>query len=96
MTKREYYNKIERHYVYDGWSVDRIVKAFDISRRTIFYWKKKYLWDEKQAKYLSAVNEFKIDLSQFKRKLLNKISNNLDSKNINQEEIYALMNMLKC
>lgn len=35
-------------YVYDKISLDMIGTKLNLSRRTLFYWKKKYEWDKKR------------------------------------------------
>lgn len=95
MSKQNY-NKIEYQYICNGWSVAKIVQEFNISRRTVFYWKKKYNWDERQQKYFDTIKIFETEFFQFKGKLLNKLSRNLDNKiPVNQADIYLLLKLIE-
>ena len=46
MTKLDKLKQAEHMYIYDNQPLDVIGTKLDISRRTIFYWKKKYEWDK--------------------------------------------------
>ena len=67
-----------------------------LSRRILFYWKKKYNWDKKRFELEYEKENFSKELLEFARKIMNKISNDIDN---NQKtpppEIYSLINILK-
>ena len=48
MTKMKDYKLAEKMYVYDKIPLEEIGAKLNISRRTLFYWKKKYEWDRKR------------------------------------------------
>ena len=39
------YKQVEKMYIYDKIPLEEIGLKLNISRRTLFYWKKKYEWD---------------------------------------------------
>jgi len=96
MTKMKYYNEAERLYVEDKMLVDEIAMQFNISRRTLFYWKKKYNWD-KRRNDLNANNlNFSTDLKNFIRKLMTKLTKDMETQTPTaQAEIYSLLNLIK-
>lgn len=68
----------------------------NISRRTLFYWKKKYEWDRKRFKTEQNQEIFSNELLDFTRELMQKIFNDIDNdRQTPQSEIYSLMNILK-
>jgi predicted DNA-binding protein YlxM (UPF0122 family) len=89
------YKEAERLYLQENLSVDEIAVQLDISRRTIFYWKKKYEWD----KYLSQkVNktDFNLALTNFAQTIMKRISKNIDSKTpTSPAQYYTLMKLMK-
>ena len=42
------YKQVEKIYIYDKIPLEEIGLKLKISRRTLFYWKKKYEWDRKR------------------------------------------------
>ena len=42
MTKMKDYKQAEKMYIYDKTPLEEIGAKLNISRRTLFYWKKKY------------------------------------------------------
>jgi len=96
MTKMKYYNEAERLYIENKMTVDGISEQLNISRRTLFYWKKKYNWD-KRRKNLNANNlNFSTDLRNFIRKLMTKLTKDMETKTPTaQAEIYSLLNLIK-
>ena len=67
-----------------------------LSRRILFYWKKEYNWNKKRFDAEHNKNRFSEELLDFARKMMNKISKDIDN---NQKtpppEIYSLINILK-
>lgn len=96
MTKMKNYKQAEKMYIYDKIPLEEIGFKLNISRRTLFYWKKKYEWDRKRFEIERDQETFSEELLGFARKLIQKISNDMDNKTQTpQSEIYSLMNILK-
>ena len=47
MTKMKYCKQAETMYIEGNIPINVISQNLNISRRTLFYWKKKYEWDKK-------------------------------------------------
>ena len=96
MTKLDKLSQAEHLYVYDKQPLDVIGAKLDLSRRTLFYWKKEYDWDKKRFDSEHNKDLFSEELLEFTRKMMNKISADIDN---NQKtpppEIYSLINILK-
>ena len=96
MTKMKDYKQAEKMYIYDKTPLEEIGGRLNISRRTLFYWKKKYEWDRKRFETEQNQENFDNELFEFARKLLQKISTDIDNdKQTPQSEIYSLMKILK-
>lgn len=96
MTKMKDYKKAEKMYIYDKTPLEEIGGKLNISRRTLFYWKKKYEWDRKRIEVERNQEIFSNELFDFARKLMHKISKDMDNKTPTlQSEIYSLMKILK-
>lgn len=92
----KYYKQAEMMYIYEKTPVEDIGIKLNISRRTLFYWKKKYEWDRKRYKTQRNQKIFSEELLDFVRKLMQKISKDIGNKTPTlQSEIYSLMNILK-
>ena len=74
MTKMKYYKQAEKMYVYDKILLEEIGTKLNISRRTLFYWKKKYEWARKRFEVKRNQKNFSNELLDFARKLMQKIS----------------------
>lgn len=82
-------------YIYDKILLEEIGIELNISRRTLFYWKK-YEWDRKRFEAERNQKNFSNELLDFARKLMQKISKDMNNKTPTpQSEIYSLMNILK-
>lgn len=96
MTKMKDYKQAEKMYIYDKIPLEEIGLKLNISRRTLFYWKKKFEWDRKRFDTERNQEIFSDELLDFARKLMQKISKDMDNKTPTpQSEIYSLMNILK-
>ena len=96
MTKMKDYKQAEKMYIYEKQPLDAIGTKLNLSRRTLFYWKKKYEWDRKRFEVERNQEIFSNELFDFARKLMQKISANIDNdRQTPQSEIYSLMNILK-
>lgn len=83
-------------YIYDKIPLEEIGIRLNISRRTLFYWKKKYEWDRKRFKTEQNQEIFSNELLDFTRELMQKIFNDIDNdRQTPQSEIYSLMNILQ-
>lgn len=96
MTKYNQLPQAENMYIYEKKSLAEIGAQLGLSRRILFYWKKKYNWDKKRFEMNYEKENFSKELLEFARKIMNKISNDIDN---NQKtpppEIYSLINILK-
>ena len=70
MTKMKYYKQAEKMYIYDKEPLEEIGAKLNISRRTLFYWKKKYEWDRKRFETEQNQENFDNELFEFARKLM--------------------------
>ncbi len=96
MTKMKDYKQAEKMYIYDKIPLKEIGIKLNISRRTLFYWKKRYEWDRKRFETERNQEMFSQELFHFARKLMQKISKDMDNKTPTpQSEIYSLMKILK-
>lgn len=91
MTKLGKLKQAEHLYVYEKQPFDVIGTKLDLSRRTLFYWKKKYNWDKKRFKVKDTKYQFSEELLDFARKIMQKISTDIDPL----PKIYSLINILK-
>ena len=96
MTKYNQLPQAENMYIYEKKSLAEIGAQLGLSRRILFYWKKKYNWDQKRFELEYEKENFSKELLDFARKIMNKISKDIDN---NQKtpppEIYSLINILK-
>ena len=96
MTKIDKLKQAEHLYVYEKQSLDAIGGKLDLSRRTLFYWKKEYDWDKKRFEKGREQELFNHELLNFAQKIMDKISNDIDNnQQTPQAEMYSLMNILK-
>lgn len=96
MTKLDKLKQAEHLYVYENQPLDVIGTKLDLSRRTLFYWKKEYDWDKKKFEKGREKELFNRELLNFAQKIMYKISNDIDNnKQTPQAEMYSLMNILK-
>ena len=90
------YQQAEKMYIYDKIPLEEIGIKLNISLRTLFYWKKKYELDRKRFEAEQNQKIFSKELLGFARKLMQKISKDMDNKTPTpQSEIYSLMKILK-
>ena len=96
MTKLDKLKQAEHLYVYEKQPLDVIGKKLDLSRRTLFYWKKEYDWDKKRFEKGREQELFNHELLNFTQKIMDKILNDIDNnQQTPQAEMYSLMNILK-
>ena len=96
MTKLDKLKQAEHLYVCEKQPLDVIGAKLDLSRRTLFYWKKEYEWDKKRFEKGREQELFNRELLNFAQKIMDKISNDIDNnKQTPKAEMYSLMNILK-
>ena len=77
MTKYNQLPQVEHMYIYERKSLAEIGALFGLSRRILFYWKKKYNWDKKRFEMDYEKENFSKELLEFARKIMNKVSKGL-------------------
>ena len=96
MSKLKLCKQAENLYIEEGMSIEDICRNLDISRRTIFYWKKKYDWDKSRNKKYKSESKLSTELTDIALKFMQQISKNMDNKiPTSQSEYYALINLIK-
>ena len=71
-------------------------EKLNISRRTVFNWKKKYKWDNHIVRIKDFSKQFAGNIYNVGTKLLTKLNENIDNNRIlNKHEICALENIIK-
>ena len=96
MAKLNKLKQAQTLYVQENKALGEIGIELDLSRRTLFYWKKKYDWDKRKFEYEHEKDAFSQELLELARKMMRKLNNDLDkNSHTNQSEIYSFMNILK-
>ena len=73
-----------------------IAEKLNVSRRTVFNWKKKYKWDNHIVKIKDFSKQFADNIYNVGVKLLTKLNDDIDNNRIlNKHEICALENIIK-
>lgn len=96
MSKFNKLKQAQKLYAQENKTLGEIGMKLDLSRRTLFYWKKKYDWDKRKFEYEHEKDVFSQELLELARKMMRKLNNDLDkNSHTNQSEIYSFMNILK-
>lgn len=96
MNKLHLLNEAEKLYSIENLTPEMIAEKLNISRRTIFNWKKKYKWDNHIVRIKDFSNQFAGDIYNIGTKLLAKLNDDIDNNRIlNKHEICALENIIK-
>ena len=96
MNKLHLLHEAEKLYCVENLSSEIIAEKLNISRRTVFNWKKKYKWDNHIVRIKDFSNQFVGDVYNVGTKLLTKLNNDIDNNRIlNKHEICALENIIK-
>ena len=96
MNKLHLLHEAEKLYSVEILSPEMIAEKLNISRRTIFNWKKKYKWDNHIVRIKNFSNQFAGDIYNVGTKLLAKLNDDIDNNRIlNKHEICALENIIK-
>ena len=96
MNKLHLLHNAEKLYCIENLSPDMIAEKLNISRRTVFNWKKKYKWDNHVVRIKDFSNQFSSDIYNVGVQLLTKLNDDIDkNRNFNKHEICALENIIK-
>lgn len=96
MNKLHLLKQAENLYCIENLSPEIIVEKLNISRRTVFNWKKKYNWDNHLVRMKNFSNQFAVDVYNVGAKLLAKLNDDIDNnRTFNKHEICALENIIK-
>ncbi len=96
MNKLHLLHDAEKLYCVENLSPEMIAEKLNISRRTIFNWKKKYKWDNHIVKIKDFSKQFVGDIYNVGVKLLAKLNDDIDNNRIlNKHEIRALEEIIK-
>ena len=95
MNKLHLLPQAENLYCIKNFTPDMIAKKLNISRRTVFNWKKKYKW-ENSNRIKDFSKQFTGEIYSLGAKLLKKINEDLDNNRIlNKHSICALEEIIK-
>ncbi len=96
MNKLHLLHEAEKLYSIENLTPEMIAEKLNISRRTVFNWKKKYKWDNHIVRIKDFSNQFAGDIYNVGAKLLAKLNDDIDNNRIlNKHEICALENIIK-
>lgn len=96
LNKLHLLQKAEKLYCVENLTPKMVAEKLNISRRTVFNWKKKYKWDNHIIRIKDFSNQFTCDIYNVGTKLLMKLGDDIDNKrNFNKYEICALENLIK-
>lgn len=96
MNKLHLLHEAEKLYSVENLTPEIIAKKLNISRRTIFNWKKKYKWDNHIVKIKDFSKQFADNIYNVGVKLLTKLNDDIDNNRIlNKHEICVLENIIK-
>ena len=96
MNKLHLLHEAEKLYCVENLAPEKIAEKLNISRRTVFNWKKKYKWDDHIVRIKYFSNQFVGDVYNVGVKLLVKLNDDIDNNRIlNKHEICALENIIK-
>ena len=96
MNKLHLLHEAEKLYSVENLTPEIIAKKLNVSRRTIFNWKKKYKWDNHIIKIKDFSKQFADNIYNVGVKLLTKLNDDIDNNRIlNKHEICALENIIK-
>lgn len=96
MNKLHLLKQAENLYYIENLTPDIIAEKLNVSRRTIFNWKKKYKWDNHLVRIKDFSKQFTTEIYSVGAKILSKLNDDIDNKRIlNKHEICALENIVK-
>ena len=95
MNKLQLLPLAEKLYCIENFTPDMIAEKLNISRRTVFNWKKKYKW-EISNRIKDFSKQFTGEIYSLGAKLLKKINEDLDNNGIlNKHSVCALEEIIK-
>ena len=74
MNKLHLLKQAENLYCIENLTPDMIAEKLNVSRRTIFNWKKKYKWDNHIVKIKDFSNQFTTEIYSVGAKILSKLN----------------------
>ena len=96
MNKLHLLHEAEKLYCVENLTPEMIAERLNISRRTVFNWKKKYKWDNHIVKTKDFSNQLAGDIYNIGTKLLVKLNDDIDNNRVlNKHLICALENIIK-
>lgn len=96
MNKLHLLHEAENLYCIENLTPEIIAEKLNISRRTIFNWKKKYKWDNHIVRIKDFSKQFADDIYNIGTKLLTKLNDDIDNnRTFNKHEICALENIIQ-
>lgn len=96
MNKLHLLHEAEKLYSVENLTPEMIAEKLNVSRRTVFNWKKKYKWDNHIVKIKDFSKQFVGNVYNVGVKLLTKLNDDIDNNRIlNKHEICALENIIK-
>lgn len=96
MNKLHLLHEAEKLYCVENLSPEIIAEKLNISRRSVFNWKKKYKWNNHIVRIKDFSKQFADDIYNIGTKLLTKLNADIDNNRIlNKHEICALENIIK-
>ena len=96
MNKLHLLHEAEKLYSIENLTPEMIAEKLNISRRTIFNWKKKYKWDNHIVRIKDFSKRFTCEIYNIGTKLLTKLNDDIENHIIlNKHEICALENIIK-
>ncbi len=96
MNKLHLLHKAEKLYCVENLTPEMIAEKLNISRRTVFNWKKKYKWDKPIVRIKDFSKQFVDDIYNVGVKLLTKLNDDIENHRIlNKHEICALENIIQ-
>lgn len=91
MNKLHLLKQAENLYCIENLTPDIIAKKLNVSRRTVFNWKKKYKWDNHIVKIKDFSNQFTTEIYSVGAKILSKLNDDIDNNTeIFSSNIFAL------
>lgn len=96
MNKLHLLKQAKNLYCIENLTPDIIAEKLNVSRRTIFNWKKKYHWDNHIVKIKNFSKQFTTEIYSVGAKILSKLNDDLGNNRVlNKHSICALAEIIK-
>ena len=96
MNKLHLLHEAEKLYSIENLTPEMIAEKLNVSRRTVFNWKKKYKWNNHIVRIKDFSKQFTCEIYNIGTKLLTKLNDDIENHIIlNKHEICALVNIIK-